>query len=62
MATSLAQAWTRLRQEAAAGELPPRSPAPPSTSGRQAHPSSGLIPLQGRRLRLHAVGHPDDAA
>jgi hypothetical protein len=42
LATSLVRAWNRLRQEAAAGEQPPRSPAPPPCSdSRSAHPAVG---------------------
>lgn len=60
-ANPLAQAWTRLRLEAAAGELPPRSPAlPPSNPGRLAHPAfgHGLAPTPVQRRHPE----PDDAA
>lgn len=60
MANSLAQAWTRLRQEASAEELPPRSPAlPPSTHERRAHPAFGSD-LAPRLVPRHP--EPDDAA
>lgn len=63
MTAALAQAWTRLRQEAAAGGQPPRSPALPPSFGPQAHPSAGPEPGSGQRSGLRAVAqHPDGAA
>ncbi len=63
MATTLARVWIRLRQEAASGELSPRSPTPtPPSHGYFTHPSRA-----GRRTgtglsHTKTVGPPRDAA
>lgn len=63
MATKLARVWIHLRQEAASGELSPRSPAPPPPPDpRLAHPSSPCRQASPRGSRLHVVLPPDDAA
>ena len=62
MTAALAQAWTRLRQEAAAGGQPPRSPALPPSFGSQALPWSGPEHGPGRRSGLRTVAKPPDGA
>jgi hypothetical protein len=62
-ATKLARVWIHLRQEAASGELSPRSPTPPPPSGaRRAHPSFAWRQTRTGRSRLYVVRPPDDAA
>ncbi len=62
-ATKLARVWIRLRQEAASGELSPRSPTPPPPSDpRLAHPSCPSYRVKPGHSHLYVVRPPDDAA